>query len=339
MPEKTVYISYRPEQSLHIAQPLFNGLRRLDYDVFMDIEEGMDAVNIRQIGAREHFLMILTPGALANANRADDRLTVEFEEAVHTKRNMVLLLTRDFNFDEELRGVEGLLAHLPRIPSLRLQPKQLAQIVQTLADDHLQQSAKQANQPTTPEDAIRVTEKIRMAREYSQQTTIRLNTEKLFFRAVVKIRRGDFDGALNDLDLVIAENPHNESAYLQRARVLRKKGRKTAALKDYEQATRLSPKLVAAHIGRGELLLESGRSKQAYEAFQTALNLQAESAPAIAGMALAQFMLDNLNEAATLWGWLLDRDESYQDPKWAGEVFDWDDILIGQAAELIARLT
>lgn len=338
MPDKTVYISYRPEQSLHIAQPLFNGLRRMDYDVFMDIEPGVDAVNLNQVAARDHFIMILTPNALNHANQPDDRLTAEYEQAIAHKRNMVLLLTRDFSLDDELQGVGGLWVHLPRLAHMRLQPNQFGPIIQALANDYLLRKSGAPAQPTPDHEVVLVRQKIEAACEYTQQATIRLNTEKLFFQAMVKIRRGEYEAALNDLDLVIADNPNNESAYLQRARVLRKKGRKTAALKDYEQATRLSPKLVAAHIGRGELLLDSGRTKQAHESFSAALQLQSESAPAIAGMALTHFALDELERAATFWGWLLERDENYGDPYWAGEVFDWDEVLIHRAVELIARL-
>ncbi|MEO0565124.1 MAG: tetratricopeptide repeat protein, partial [Chloroflexota bacterium] len=263
MPDKSVYISYRPEQSLHIAQPLFNGLKGLGYDVFMDINEGVDEVNLHQIAAREHFIILLTPGAISNAK--DDRIESEFEQAVAVKRNIVMLLTRDFSFEDELAGVDGLLTHLPRIPTLRIQPKQINQVVRLMEEEHLMQGAKAPLQPTPDDEVDEVARRLDQAREYTQQATIRLNTEKLFFQAVVKIRRGDHDGALMDLDLVISDNPNNESAYLHRGRVLRKKGRKTAALKDYEQATRLSPKLVAAHVGRGELLLETERFKQAMD--------------------------------------------------------------------------
>jgi tetratricopeptide (TPR) repeat protein len=169
------------------------------------------------------------------------------------------------------------------------------------------------------------------------QATIRLNTEKMFFQAVVKIRRGDYDGALADLDLVIADNPNNESAYLQRGRVLRKNGRKTAALRDYEQATKLSPKLVAAHIGRGELLLVTERYQQSQSAFESALNLQSESAPAIAGMALARYAQDDAEQGRELWSWLIERDSNYADPVWAGQVFDWEDDLVERAKELLAN--
>ncbi len=335
MPEKTIYVSYRPEQSLHIAQPLFNGLRGMGYDVFMDIDEGVNDVNLRQIAAREHFVILLTPGAFTNDK--DNRLEAEFRQAVDCKRNMVVLLTRDFSFEEELANTSGLLTHMPRLPSLRIQPKQVKQVIQLIHADHLQKSAQGDITPTPVADADLVTLKMEKAREYTQQATIRLNTEKLFFQAVVKIRRGNYDEALTDLDLVIADNPNNESAYLQRGRVLRKKGRKTAALKDYEQAARLSPKLVAAHIGRGELLLETERYKQAQQAFQDALNLQGESAPAIAGMALTQFALEEHAKALQLWGWLVERDSNYGDPQWAGEVFDWDDPLVRRAQDLIAK--
>lgn len=335
MPEKTIYISYRPEQSLHIAQPLFNALMTMGYDVFMDIETGVDDVNLRQIEAREHFIMLLSPGAIANER--NPRLEAEFDRAARSKRNMLLLLTRDFSFAEETGAVEGPLGHLNRVKFVRVQPNQISNVIRLLDEDHLQGSARARSKPTPPEDKPIVAQKLARAREYTMQATIRLNTEKMFFQAVVKIRRGDYDGALADLDLVIADNPNNESAYLQRGRVLRKVGRKTAALRDYEQATKLSPKLVAAHIGRGELLLLTERYQQAQAAYESALHLQAESAPAIAGMALARYAQDDAAKGRELWSWLVDRESKYADPEWAGQVFDWEDALVERARELLAN--
>lgn len=338
MPEKTVYISYRPNQSLHVAQPLFNSLRQMGYDVFMDINDGVDAVNLNQVAAREHFVMILPPGSMQSANDPEDRLVKEFEVAIRNGRNILLLLTKDFNFNAEMQGIAGVMALLPQMAHVRLQPKQLSQLLEHLDTTFFQKSASKPSTATPPDEEEAVQLKIAEAKDYSKQTTIRLNTEKLFFRAVVKIRRGDYDGALNDLDLVIADNPNNESAFLQRGRVLRKKGRKIAALKDYEQATQLSPKLVAAHIGRGELLLETGRQSQAMEAFRRALDLQSESAPAIAGMALTHHAMEETEEALRLWNWLIERDRNYADATWAGEVFDWDDSIVERAQELVTRL-
>ena len=335
MPEKTIYISYRPEQSLHVAQPLFNALNSMGYDVFMDIEAGVDDVNLRQIDAREHFVMLLSPGAIANER--NPRLEAEFARAVESKRNMILLLTRDFAFEEEISNIQGPLADLKQLKFLRVQPNQIAHVIRLLDEDHLQNNARTRSKPTPAEDQATVREKLNKAREYTMQATIRLNTEKLFFQAVVKIRRGDFEEALADLDLVIADNPNNESAYLQRGRVLRKNGRKTAALRDYEQATKLSPKLVAAHIGRGELLLVTERFLQAQTAFENALKLQSESAPAIAGLALARYAQDDVSKGRELWSWLIERDRNYADAVWAGQVFDWEEALVERAQELLAN--
>jgi tetratricopeptide (TPR) repeat protein len=330
----TVYISYRPEQSLHIAQPLFNGLRSADFDVFMNIEQGVDDVNLNQIAARAHFIILLTPGAVVKED-PHDRLAREFTHAVEHKRNIVLLLTRDMHLEDELSDTAGMLAHLPRVPQMRIQPKQIKQVIRVLQENHLTKDPVGEIIPTPEDEVDKVAERIEQAREYTMQATIRLNTERMFFKAVVKIRQGDYDGALTDLDAVIADNPQNESAYLQRGRVLRKKGQTKAALKDYEQAARLSPKLVAAHIGRGELLLALERFQPALDAFQHALNMEGESAPAIAGMALTQAALSQHEDANRLWGWLVERDSHYSDPVWTGEVFDWDEALVQRAKVLL----
>lgn len=331
-----IYLSYDPNHSLHIAQPLFNALRTDGYDVFMDIHDGVDTINLNQVAARDHFLMILVPGTLQTAKQSGDRLTEEFRVAHDTQRNIILLMTKDFDLHHELQGVEGIMTTLRNFPAIRLHTKMINDTLQLLASRYLNTFVNNHLQ-IPPDEAELAQAKIDEAWSYTRQSTIRLNTERRFFQAVVKIRQGHFDEALAELDFVIADNPQNESAYLQRGRVLRKLGRKLAAMKDYEQAAHLSPKLVAAHIGLGELLLETGRHRRAHETFTTAYQLQPDSAPAIAGIALTYHVLDQTANALDFWGQLLKRDDNYADAHWVGEVFDWEEGLVTLATDLLAK--
>lgn len=338
MSTKTVYISYVPSRSLYIAQPLFNGLIRLEYDVFMDIDEDIAPASLRQVAAREHFVMILAPGVLDRAGAKDDRLTLDFEEAVRHKRNMVLLLTRDFYFDRELGAVSGVMSHLPRIKSLRVNPNHMKSIINILDTEFFIKRAAAPPTPTPPEDEPYVQRKIAAVRDYAKQTTIRQNTEKLLFRAVQRIHRGHHEDALQDLDIVISDSPKNENAYLQRAILQQKMGRFTAALRDYEKAVQISPKMVNAHVGRGQLLLVMGRSQQALKAFMMGLRVEKDSSVALAGAALANQSLGNAEEATRQWKELIARDANYADPAWTQKRFGWDDELTQRMSNLVKQL-
>ncbi len=341
MPTKTVYISYRPSRSLHIAQPLFNELHGRNFDVFMDLEDGVDSVNLRQIAAREHFIVVITPGTLSKIKNEDqDRLVLEFKTAAKLRRNVIVLTTRDVTLSKELDALpaDSVLHNLSRFPVVRTQIKRLPQAITQLESDQLQQPAQGELQPTPEDDQAAVAAKHNRALEYVQQATIRLNTEKQFFEAVSLIREGQYENALRTLDLIIADNPNNENAYLQRALVLRKLGRQTAALRDYEQAARLSPKLAKAHIGRGEVLLSMERHMLAKEAYTAALQIDDQSPAAIAGMALTHHVLDRTDEALQLWARLQKWDERYTDADWTGKRLEWNDTLITHLQDLTARL-
>jgi tetratricopeptide (TPR) repeat protein len=338
MPANTVYISYHPSLSLYIAQPLFNDLTEMDFDVYMHLEGDIDSISLRQIAAREHFIMILTEGALANVGDLRDRQTMEYRVATKHARNILLLTTKDFNFDDEAgAGTPPIVDELRTQASVRVPMQHLTQVAQHIANEVL---TKRAGAPTVPapkSDTDAVAKRIIAVKRYAQQATIRLGTERMLLQAVAKIRQGDYNGALKDLDRVILDNPQNENAYLQRGRVLKKMGRKTAAIRDYEQATYLSSKMVMAHVGLGDLLLETERYKRALDSYQEALAVQSDLLPAIAGMALAQQGLGNAAESVRLWQTLVDRDDNYADPQWTGETFNWNSTLIRQARNLMNK--
>ncbi|MEO0565932.1 MAG: hypothetical protein AAF125_27730 [Chloroflexota bacterium] len=37
------------------------------------------------------------------------------------------------------------------------------------------------------------------------------------------------------------------------------------------------------------------------------------------------------------WQQLMERDPNYADAAWAGEVFDWDDVLVSRASDLLSK--
>ena len=105
MPEeqKTVFISYRRSVASFIARSVFMDLREHGYDVFMDVESinsgQFDKIILRQIEARAHFLVILTPGTVERCTDRHDWLRREIKYAIEKQRNIVPLLINNFSFE------------------------------------------------------------------------------------------------------------------------------------------------------------------------------------------------------------------------------------------------
>jgi len=95
--EKTVFISYR-RTNFPWALAIFKDLEHHGYDVFFDfsgIASGdFESVILRNIKARAHFLVVLTPSALEHSNEPGDWLRREIETALGSKRNIVPLFLK-----------------------------------------------------------------------------------------------------------------------------------------------------------------------------------------------------------------------------------------------------
>jgi hypothetical protein len=121
---KTVFISYRRSLSSGTARAIFQALKAQGYDVFMDVESidsgQFDAIILRQIAARMHFILVLQPGSLDRAVEPGDWLAREIQEAIRLKRNIVPILAEGFTFDSANVLLQGDLAQLPRYNGLNL---------------------------------------------------------------------------------------------------------------------------------------------------------------------------------------------------------------------------
>lgn len=97
-------------------------------------------------------------------------------------------------------------------------------------------------------------------------------------RSVIRISKGDYDGALKDSEHAIAINPNHADFYANRGLVRDFRNDKTGALSDYEKALALNPKLPATYINRGILRYES----ENFTGAMSDLNRALEIAPSVA---------------------------------------------------------
>jgi hypothetical protein len=99
--EKTVFVSYRrTDEAWGLA--IFQDLTQHGYDVFIDYEGiasgNFGTVILENIGARAHFLVLLTPTALERCSDPKDWMRREIEAALDSRRNIVPLMLEGFDF-------------------------------------------------------------------------------------------------------------------------------------------------------------------------------------------------------------------------------------------------
>lgn len=106
---RKVFISYRRALSAWAARAVYQHLVAAGYDVFMDVESlssgEFRSIILRQIEARPHFLVILTPGALKRTHEAGDWLRQEVEHALDSGRNIVPIAEDGFSYEAEERDL------------------------------------------------------------------------------------------------------------------------------------------------------------------------------------------------------------------------------------------
>ncbi|MEV0593946.1 tetratricopeptide repeat protein [Nonomuraea cavernae] len=77
-------------------------------------------------------------------------------------------------------------------------------------------------------------------------------------RAQLAAQRGDLEGALRDLDAVIAADPGYPDYYLDRGNLLHRLGRPAEATADYETAMRVGPPFPEPYYNRSEIRFAAG---------------------------------------------------------------------------------
>jgi formylglycine-generating enzyme required for sulfatase activity len=106
MDQKTVFISYRRALSKHLARSIYMDLRSNGWDVFLDvntIDSGdFDRIILNQIGARAHFVLLISPGSLERCANSGDWVLREIQEAVRLERNIVPIIEEGADFDQEM---------------------------------------------------------------------------------------------------------------------------------------------------------------------------------------------------------------------------------------------
>jgi hypothetical protein len=104
--QKTAFLSYRRDKSRHLARAIYMDLRSNGWDVFFDvnaIDSGdFDRIILNQIAARAHFILLISPDALARCVNEGDWVLQEIREAVRLNRNIVPIIEEGSRLEKEL---------------------------------------------------------------------------------------------------------------------------------------------------------------------------------------------------------------------------------------------
>ena len=315
---KTVFISYRREAAKYFALLVYKDLIANGYDAFIDIEGidngQFDTIILRQIEARAHFLIILTPGTVERCAEPGDWLRKEIEYAIDKQRNIVPLLVDCFKFTGTEQYLTGKLHELPSYNGLPIFREYFDEGMARLRDRYLKQPVYGEVMPTPARDQPEVAQKIAEVAAQPTPTTQELSAEEFLNRGVQKqfedeheaaianyneaIRlnplyaeaynnrgialsaKGDLDGAILDFDEAICLNPHDAVKRANRGETKRRKGDLNGAIIDLDEAIRLDPHFAIAYINRGTARYDKANIDGAIADFDEGIRLNPQYAAA-----------------------------------------------------------
>ncbi len=101
----------------------------------------------------------------------------------------------------------------------------------------------------------------------------RRRVPKEYTDAIKYLRKGEYEESVKSMDILIKDEPDNESYYRFRAEVFRMWGKLDRAKKDYTQMIEVSPESAVAYNGLAEVFLQSGQFTEAQRAGQRAYEL------------------------------------------------------------------
>jgi tetratricopeptide (TPR) repeat protein len=315
--EKPVFLSYR-RTNFPWARAIYENLTQHGFDVFFDFEGissgDFEQVILENIGARAHFIVLLTPSALERCNEPQDWLRREIEAALADGRNIVPLFLEGFSFGSTGIGnqLTGALGELRKYNWLNVPPDYFDEAMEHLRTRYLnipltavlrpasaeaRRSAAQQNAAANAapkvqkqelsarqwlERGLSASDPDEKLRCYSQ--SIELNPEfadAFVCLGVVQLLEDNYDGAVTDFTEAIRLKPDFALAFLNRGIARRNKGDLDGALQDYDEAIRLKPDTNNAFAIRAFVRYKKGDMDGAIRDYDEAIRLKPDSTEAV----------------------------------------------------------
>lgn len=120
-------------------------------------------------------------------------------------------------------------------------------------------------------------------------------------RGVLRSDKGDYQGAIADLEQVIRLNPKNAVAYAVMGLTHQRQGKHQAAIADFNQAARIEPNNAIAYFARGLSYHIQGDYQGAAVAYEKAIALDAKYFSALDNLGFTKYELGDVEGAIGQW--------------------------------------
>ncbi len=342
-----VFLSYRREPSLDLAQQIYNNLFLRGYDVFLDIHTlgaGRFIPQLKdEIQQRTCFVLLLAPSTLARCFQADGRpnpddvLRQEIEHALAYERPIVPVLHDGFIFSSPY--LTGKFKDLGTYQYLDLSAKRsFPAAMDELCNKYLDATSAEEYEARAESALLcgntnaaleNLSEGIVASLYDGQRARLR------FKRAELHYGRGRYPMAITDYSWALQHGYSElDDIYANRGSAYYHSGDYAGAISDFSKGLELTPRSWI-YTNRGEALFASGEYGKALDDFNSSLQLVPARPSALAGLAISQYALGKKEFARQIWQDLLHRDERYHDAAWVQDQFKWVDALTQAVRDLI----
>ena len=278
---KTIFISYRRANQF-MAQAVHQNLLANGYDVFIDYKSigagSFGDVILRQIEARAHFLIVMTPSALERCADPNDWLRREIEHAIAHHRNVVPLMFAGVQMGDVEKHLTPAMQVLPKYNALSVPEGYFDEAMARLRQNFLDIPFETIIHPAPPPDAAVVEDIKQEAAAAPISTEKQLTAEEYFEQGYEHGEAGRLDEAISAYSRAIALNPDYASAYHNRGNAYSDKGDYGQAIADYDQAIALNSDFALAYYNRGFAYSGKGDYDQAIADYDQAIALNPDDA-------------------------------------------------------------
>lgn len=143
--------------------------------------------------------------------------------------------------------------------------------------------------------------KLKVYRENYQVITKRFELAKQAIeinnQAKQKMEKGNYQGAIQDLNQAIKLNPGLSEAYLSRGVAYSQQRKRIAAIADFNQAIKINPENAKAYYYRGDEYLQLRSRQKALQDFNQAIKIDPSNPKSYFNRGVVYYLLGNLSEA------------------------------------------
>jgi tetratricopeptide (TPR) repeat protein len=300
MEQRTVFISYRRVAPYH-ARAVYQHLSANGYDVFMDVERmdsgAFDEILLRQIAARAHFVLLLTPNALDRCVNPNDWLRREIEHAIDMKRNIVPVTFEGFSWEAATSFITGKMSTLNRYSGVNVPSDYFEEAMARLRTRYLNIDVDTVIHPTPASDLAAVKEVQAEVEAAPLVSATELLAVKTAMEAGNHSLIGDYDTAIALANDAIRLDSKCADGYYYRGISYDCKGDTDHAISDYSEAIRLDPQHAWAYFLRGCIYSDKGDYNRAIADCNKAITLDPNYTDALRQRAEIYRKLNKIAEA------------------------------------------